>query len=204
MVTPVGTVLLRNGVEIDDPLSVLLGFAETRWAFDVADASGPAAFGEPDLRLANRGGARISAAEIASVLERRRAIERRLRAIAPDASLMAAARSVPWLQLRQLFDAFADLRGVGLSKMTKTLHRKRPALIPMLDSVVQGYLADDDPGAQAPFGERALGLVRGYKRDLDVNRVPLRAVRRELAKRSHPLSEVRVLDLLIWSVEVPT
>jgi hypothetical protein len=111
---------------------------------------------------------------------------------------------VPWLQLRQLFDAFADLRGVGLSKMTKTLHRKRPALIPMLDSVVQGYLADDDPGAKAPFGERALGLVRGYKRDLDVNRVPLRAVRRELAKRSHPLSEVRVLDLLIWSVEVPT
>ena len=172
MVDPIGTVVLRNGVEIDDPLHVLLGFVETSWAFDIADASGPAAFGEPDLRLANRGGARISAAEIASVLERRRAIERGLRAIAPDASLMAAARSVPWLPLRQLFDAFADLRGVGLSKMTKTLHRKRPALIPMLDSVVQGYLADDDLGAQATFGERALGLVRGYKRDLDVNRRP--------------------------------
>ena len=40
----------------------------------------------------------------------------------------------------------------------------------MLDRVVQQYLADDDLGAQAPFGERALGLVRGYKRDLDRNR----------------------------------
>jgi hypothetical protein len=29
---------------------------------------------------------------------------------------------------------------------------------------------DDDLGAEAPFGERALGLVRGYKRDLDRNR----------------------------------
>jgi Family of unknown function (DUF6308) len=77
--------------------------------------------------------------------------------------------SVPWLPLRQLFDAFADIRGVGLAKMTKALYPKRPALIPMLDSMVQTSLRDDDLGAQAPFAERALGLVRGYQRDLDHN-----------------------------------
>ena len=194
-------VVLRNGVDIDDPLRVVLGFLEAGWAYDVGDASAPASFGESDLRLANRGGARISAAEIAAVLERRRAIERALRGVAPDASLAGAASSVPWLPLRQLFDSFADIRGVGFSKMTKALHRKRPALIPMLDSVVQKYLESDDLGAQAPFGERALGLVRGYKRDLDRNRSAMRTVRRELAKRSYEVSEVRILDLLIWSVE---
>jgi hypothetical protein len=108
---------------------------------------------------------------------------------------------VPWLPLRRLFDAFADIRGVGCSKMTKALHPKRPALIPMLDRVVQKYLGDDDPGAQAPFGERALELVRGYKRDLDRNRVAVRTVRQELAQRNYGLTEVRILDLLIWSVE---
>jgi hypothetical protein len=107
---------------------------------------------------------------------------------------------VPWRPLRQLFDAFADLQGVGFSKMTKSLHRKRPALIPMLDSVVQKYLEEDDLGAQAPFGERALELVRGYKSDLDRNRAALRAVRLELARRGDGLTEVRILDLLIWSV----
>jgi hypothetical protein len=188
---------LRNGVEIADPLQVVLGYLEA-WRFDVGDLS--ASFTESDLRLANRGGARISAAEIAAVLERRRAIERALRAIAPDASLAGAVSSVPWLPLRQLFEAFADIRGVGLSKMTKALHPKRPALIPMLDSVVQRYLVDDDLGAQAPFGERALELVRGYKRDLDANRVAVRAVRQELARRGYDLTEVRILDLLIWSV----
>ena len=108
---------------------------------------------------------------------------------------------MPWLALRQLFDAFADIRGVGFSKMTKALHWKRPALIPLLDSVVQKYLQDDDPGAQSPFGERALALVRGYKRDMDLNRSALGATRRELAKRGHALTEVRILDLLIWSAE---
>ena len=190
-------VVLRSGVEIEDPLGAVLGFVEARWAYDVADAPEPASFDESDLRLANRGGARISAAEIAAILERTGAIERALRAIPPEASLARA--SVPWPPLRQLFDAFADIRGVGLSKMTKALHRKRPALIPMLDSVVQTYLEDDDPGVQAPFGERALGLVRGYKRDLDRNRTAVRAVRQELARRGFEVTEVRILDLLIWS-----
>jgi len=193
----VAPVVLRNGVEIEDPLGAVLGFVEARWAYDVADPPEPASFDESDLRLANRGGARISAAEIDGILERRRAIERALRTIAPLASL--AASSVPWPELRQLFDAFADIRGVGLSKMTKSLHRKRPALIPMLDSVVQKYLEDDDPGAKAPFGDRALGLVRGYKSDLDRNRAGVRAVQHELTRRGYEVTEVRILDLLIWS-----
>jgi hypothetical protein len=176
----------------------VLGFLD-EWRFEAGDRS--SSFGEGDVRLANRGGARISAAELAAILERRRAIERALRAIAPDASLAEPASSVPWPALRRLFDAFAGLRGVGLSKTTKALHPKRPALIPMLDSVVQRYLEGADPLVGAPFGERALGLVRGYKRDLDRNRTALRAVRRELARRGHDLSEVRILDLLIWSAE---
>lgn len=192
---------LRNGIEIEDPLRVVLGFLET-WRLDIGDRS--SSFEETDLRLANRGGARISAAEIAAILARRPMIQRALQAIAPDASLAGAANSVPWLPLRQLFEAFADIRGVGFSKMTKALHPKRPALIPMLDIVVQKYLADDDPGAQAPFGERALGLVCGYKHDLDRNRVAVRALRQELVRHGYDLAEVRILDLLIWSIEVPT
>ena len=168
-------VVLRNGVVMEDPLGVVLDFLRA-YRLDVGDPSQPASFGEPDLRLANRDGARISAAEIAAILERRRAIERALQAIAPDASLAAAADSVPWLPLGQLFGAFAGIRGVGMSKMTKALYRKRPALIPILDSIVQKYLEDDDLGSQAPFGERALGLVRGYGRDLDNNRAAVAGI----------------------------
>jgi hypothetical protein len=190
-------VVLRSGAEIADPIGIVLGFLQ-RWRFEPGDLS--ARFDETDLRRANRGGARIAATEIAVILERRRAIERALRAIAPDASL--ADKSVPWGPLAGLFDTFADIRGVGLSKMTKALHPKRPALIPMLDSVVQKHLHDADPGAAASFGDRALALVHGYKRDVDRNRVTLRTVRRDLERQGYAVSEVRILDLLIWSVDV--
>jgi len=195
--------VLRNGVVIGDPLEAVLGFATAYRDAGVSDPSHPASFGEPDLRLANRDGARISAAQIAATLERRPAIERSLLEVSPHASLAAAANSVPWLPLRQLFDAFADIRGVGFSKMTKALYRKRPALIPILDSIVQKYLEDDDPGAEAPFGERALALVRGYKCDLDRNQGPVRTVRQELASRGYELTEVRILDLLILYAAAP-
>ena len=192
-------VVLRDGVVVEDPLGAVLGLLKGPWHFDISDPSRSASFGEADLRLANRGGARISAAEIAAVLERRHAIERALRAIAIDASLAGGAISVPWLPLRQLFDAFAGIRGIGFAKMTKALHPKRPALIPLLNSVVRKYLEDDDLGTQALFGERALELVRGYERDLDRNGPTVRAVRQELARHNIGLTEVRILDLLIFS-----
>lgn len=187
---------MRNGVAVDNPLAVVLHALEAGWV-DAADPT--ASFGEPDLRRANRGGARISAAEIAAVLARRRAIERALRAIPPDASLL---HTVPWQPLADLFACFADIRGIGFAKTTKTLHPKRPALIPMLDSVVLTYLADDDPGREVTFADRAIALVRGYKLDLDRNRAALRAVRKQIALRGYTITDVRVLDVVIWSAFV--
>ena len=186
------TVLLRGGTQVDDPLEQALAFVEAYGAPGV-DAE-PDSFGEPDLRRANRGGARISAAEIAAILERQDEIELALRAIAPAAALVDAA--VPWAELERLFGAFGGLKGVGLSKMTKALHPKRPALIPMLDSVVQEYLG---PPSAEGSGERATELVRAYKHDLDRNGAALREVRLELARRGVGLTEVRILDVLIWS-----
>jgi hypothetical protein len=59
-------------------------------------------------------------------------------------------------------------------------------------------------GIQARFGERALALVRGYKRDLDRNETALRAIQQELARRGYQLTETRILDLLIWSAAAST
>ena len=199
-------ITLRGGVEIENPLEMALEFLAAYPGYDAYDSSSRASFDESDLRLANRGGARISAIEIAAILERRGEIERTLRKVHSDASLTDPASSIPWMPLTRLFDGFADIRGVGFSKMTKALHRKRPALIPILDSVIQTYLTSDDPGTRASgsFGERATELVRSYKRDLDRNRSVLREVRRELASRNYRLTEVRILDLLIWSVSAST
>jgi Family of unknown function (DUF6308) len=188
-------IVLRGGVTVESPLEVALAFLSSYSRYE-GDASGTASFDESDLRRANRGGARISAAEIAAILGRRGEIEQALRKIRPGASLADA--TIPWVPLTQLFTAFAEIRGVGFSKMTKALHPKRPALIPMLDSVVQAYLADDQLPSST-FGERATALVRGYKSDLDRNRSALQEIRRELAAQERELTAVRILDIVIWS-----
>jgi hypothetical protein len=200
------TIILRGGVEVENPLELALEFLAAYSGYEARDSTGPDSFDESDLRQANRGGARIAAAEIAAILERRGEIEGALREIRPAASLADTASAIPWPPLTRLFDAFSDIRGVGFSKMTKALHPKRPALIPMLDSVVQAYLTKDDPasGSSGTFGERATVLVRSYKVDLNRNRSALRELRRELGSREHRLTEVRILDLVIWSVSAAT
>jgi uncharacterized protein DUF6308 len=191
--------ILRGGV-VDDPLTLALAFVERYLGAETRDTPQPMSFDERDLRLANRGGARIAASEIAAVLERRGEIVRALRMIRPDASLAGPAAAMPWTPLRRLFDGFADIRGIGFSKMTKALHPKRPALIPMLDSVVQAYLGEHPAMRSSPFADRAIAFVRSYKRELDSNNSVLRGLRRELARRGYELTEVRLLDVLIWSV----
>ena len=194
-------IILRGGVEVENPLELALEFVSA-YPGEADSSASAESFDESDLRHANRGGARISAVEIEAILERRDQIERALRKVPSDASLADSTSSIPWIPLTLLFDAFADVRGVGFSKMTKALYRKRPALIPILDSVVQTYLETDELGTRSSgsFGERAIELVGSYKRDLDRNRSVLHEVQRELASRTYRLTEVRILDLVIWSV----
>ena len=145
-VAGMSTIILRGGVEVGNPLEVALEFLAA-YPDRETHGSGLASFDESDLRLANRGGARISAAEIAEILERRGEIERALSKIRIEASLADATRSIPWIPLTQLFHAFADIRGVGFSKMTKALHRKRPALI----RVAMAVLARRGRSGSAPL-----------------------------------------------------
>src|ERR687887_1195954 len=100
-----GPITLRGGRELEEPLTMVLEFVAAYPGYDAQDAAANS-FDERDLRLANRGGARISAAEQAAILGRRDQIELALRGIGPDASLMDT--SIPWAGLTRLFDGFGD------------------------------------------------------------------------------------------------
>ena len=84
---------------------------------------------------------------------------------------------IPWAPLARLFEAFAGIRGVGFSKMTKALHKKRPALIPMLDSVVQAYLASRPPPVGSFGRARDRARPRATRSTSTATALCLRAVR---------------------------
>jgi hypothetical protein len=152
---------------------------------------------------------------IEAVMEHRTRIEAALAGV-PD-NLALEAEEIPdqtWPQLESLFRAFR-VRGVGLATMTKVLCMKRPALIPMMDSHVMGFLFEKEWPLQDGHllqDDAAAGVV-GMKRFRELmqhgdNLRALVAIRHELSPCLARLevssrvppgpSLVRVLDSLLW------
>ncbi len=194
----------RNGVEIDEPVRYALAFLENDYSYrvyDVAPVARDATVTLEDIRIANRIGARMSAAESEALYSRVSRFERALAQIPPDVSLCDEDDRVPWDALRDLFAAAEGVRGIGLAKLTKFLHKKRPELIPMLDSVVEGYLRSisEIPLRGLGFGVTGPALTRSYKTDIDANLGTLHSVKVALAERGYELSECRIMDLFTWA-----
>ncbi len=128
---------------LDDPLALTRTFIAQDGSFqnyDLADVPRDASLSESDVRVANRIIARMGQDTVAAILSRTRRASRALERIPPRASLVDDDAAIPWGPLSDLFRAFEDLPGVGLPRLTKVLHKKRPALVPILDSVVDRYL----------------------------------------------------------------
>jgi len=100
----------------------------------------------------------------------------------------------------QLFDEFEHIKYAKLAVASKILYTKRPALIPMMDSVVQEYYKRAYPDYDwswkcAPLAEQ---LMRHFRDDLLAAKPQLTALGAELEKEHRTLSLVRLLELLIW------
>jgi Family of unknown function (DUF6308) len=129
-------------VVIEDPLADALGFIEYDGTYQGYDSVpvDPWELSELDLRIANRMIARMGPAEREAVLGRRQQVGRALRDVALNATLASPNDAVPWRALARLLAALDGLPGIRLARATKILHKKRPALVPILDEVVVRYL----------------------------------------------------------------
>lgn len=195
--------VLRNGVAIVEPLKFALLFLEndgSYQSYDLFPVAQDATVALSDIRAVNRIRGRMSERQVQGVYERRRPLEAALSRIEPAASLSAATEDIPWGALEDLYRAGDGVAGVGLAKLTKFLHKKRPRLIPILDSVIASYLRAVDviPPPRAGFGAIGTALTRSYKVDIDRNLEPLLLVQTQLRAQGFDLSECRVLDMFIW------
>ena len=127
-----------------------------------------------------------------------------------DANLLELER---WRDpLRELLHAAVQVKGVLIPVATKVLHRKRPALIPMLDQVVLDYYLNTDahrallPGTQdkSRAADAAMVAVNLFRNDLIAAEDEIDGLREALAQHGFPLTHVRVLELLVWMEVEPT
>ena len=158
--------------------------------YDGVMPSSPDQMTDEDRRVANRVGARISAKIWAQIVGQ---------SIAKigDWDLLNMS-NFEWQNRKQVIYQVLCLlvghRGIGVARLTKALHRKRPKLVPICDSVVLN----------------ALGVGAGNKADVIIACVDrLRIVGQEQLSRLHELrklskqlgaemTELRILELLYW------
>ncbi len=132
-----------------------------------------------------------------AVWEHRATIEAGLKQIPADADL--AADEVPWHGLQALLDPFQSIPRAKLGIATKILHKKRPALIPMLDTLLVGHYHHRVTTRAKPLGGYAANLIKLFREDLLAVLPEVTALCDLAAGQSKPVTAVRMLDHLVWS-----
>jgi hypothetical protein len=135
-----------------------------------------------------------------AVWEHREAVESALQRIPLDADL--AATEVPWRGLQALFDPFQSIPRAKLGIATKILHKKRPGLIPMLDTLLVGHYHPRLTTHAETLGGYAVNLMKLFQQDLLAVLPEVTALCDLAAKQRKPVTPVRMLDHLVWSVLV--
>lgn len=129
----------------------------------------------------------IRASAYRRLLARRRSLEERLQRIPAGKCLWDMEQS-DWDSANELWQDFVDVNGIGPTRASKLLARKRPHLLPILDSRVSAFF---DHKTEQFWWPLALAL-----KDTD---------RRERIERLRPatapagvISTIRLLDVAIW------
>jgi hypothetical protein len=112
----------------------------------------------------------------------------------------------PALAARLVHEA-VQVDGVGIAVATKVLHRKRPHLLPMFDSVLVKHYLDLPRDRELPLalydkrraGDFAQQLVEAARRDVVEAQYELDALREVLAHDGFHVGRVRILDALLWT-----
>jgi hypothetical protein len=205
---------LQSGIRITNPEEIIHSYYETMGKgvhkYDGTKLPEDDSFSEGQIdeaiRLANGLGASIRRRrEVARQLVQRRSdIECRLAHVPSHVRISDGCNEIPWKELEAVFDIFR-VRYLGLTGMTKILHKKRPNIIPILDKIIASkylkpLLAKQEITNIQRETEAAVYYIKIRKRDVDRNRHSLMELQRWITEQlKYDISILRVLDILIWS-----
>ncbi len=199
---------LPSGLLIDDPFERVLRYCRTEYDYYDAVPRGHPDEVEPVDVLATVGlNSRLDTATKVRTVHRAMAttVNPVLRRIPPEATIDDAAAMA---SLHELITAAMTSKFVLLATATKVLHRKRPALVPIMDSVVVAHYVQGETEkallsrawTSRPAAAEVAQLVVGrLRQDLAGRREELEGFRVGLRNEGFLLTTVRILDVLVWS-----
>ena len=193
--------VLPAGVTIADPYERLIRFLENEWEiYDGQPNAQDSTLSLFDILVSVSMNSRLDTADkVRSVWDGRHAVEEALRVVPADIPLECG--NVPWGSLETLFEAFCAIPHAKEAVATKILHRKRPSLIPIVDSVIGAYL-NKVRGSQLPrgmcIGKRIVEQVTTFREVLLAHLSEMTELCGLVAEKGYPIARVRALEILMW------
>ncbi|MDR3635988.1 MAG: DUF6308 family protein [Isosphaeraceae bacterium] len=195
---------LRTGLEISNPRKVLRAFVK-QW-YPMYD--GVLVFQDnqllvTDIALSTMMNARLGGTTGAFVYRARGPIESGLAKVPAGLDLLdvVAGDDIPGAAgISEAIAGMASVPRVKLSAATKILHKKRPGLIPILDTVVEAHYFPKwcQPTPGRGWGDYGVSLIRVFHQDMLSVAVELRDLEYELEDAGTPLTPCRILNVLMW------
>ena len=201
---------LASGARIPEPLTLLTSFFQEEWAYydGVPDLS-PRNIEPLDVVVTVSVNSFLNSATRIRSVHRgmAEACDRLLMHVPEDADL----RTFPLDDVVALLHAACQVKWVLVPVAAKILHRKRPRLIPMLDTVVSDYYLEATErvdlkaarGDSRRAAEAARVPLEASRQDLEESWDQLTAFRTLLSNQGFPVTELRILEVLIWMLADP-
>jgi hypothetical protein len=202
MVNPASSTLtLRSGLVIGDPLGKVTRFCEGEYAlYDAVESPRDNTLTVHDILLSVAVNSRLDAKGLSSVHKEKWRVEQHLRLLPATLSLADPSAEIPWDTVVEMFGEFEHIRHAKLAIASKILHKKRPALIPMMDDVIRTYYeqAYPDFGWSPKCGPLSGQMMHHFREDLLAARPQLEELASVLEAKGHRLTLVRLLEMLVW------
>ncbi len=196
--------LLGSGLRVDDPLRELKDLVD-RWypLYDGVEVEQDNELRPVEIALSVMLNAQISGNTAALIWEHRDEIERHLRHIPADVHLMDVPRgAIPGIDaIAGAFESMCALKRVKLGIAAKILHKKRPFLVPIIDSRVYQYYHRriiHRWRRGMTWGKQVAPLVDLFHGDMLSIESELRDLTNQMHAQGMLLSHVRILDYFLW------
>jgi hypothetical protein len=198
---------LRTATEfaVDQPLELLLGFVHHWYAmYDAVPTPQDNELRVVEISLSTMLNSRISGNTAGAIWQARAPVQEALAEIPPQVDLLDVPVDGPIPGEQAISRAVTEICHIPRSKLsvaTKVLHKKRPGLIPIFDSVVESHYRRWCPSEKGySWGDYAVALTRWVLKDMHSVALELRALRTMLEKNGTPMTACRILNVLMWAV----
>jgi hypothetical protein len=191
---------ILSGLDLDNPKEMLFTYVCREYdVYDGIHVKNDFILRPEEIAISMLMNSRISGNTARAIWTQRNSVERGLKNISSNVAITDDENQIPWNHIATALDGICYVPRAKLAVASKILHKKRPALILMMDSVITEYYdSSHSIRRNISWGEIGVEIMKAFRQDVLSVKEYLESLACELKRINKPLSLCRILEILIW------